>query len=227
VSYRKFLFLALLLIPASIWARPRIPNPTTPSDIYTNDLDNYDALQRRVNKSSNSWCIGVSSVCVEELSNNISTVSYISFDDNTTITTGKGMLLQVVSSVTVTSSSTISTSYHNTDHVATMVVSSGTNIVWVNVTGTIYADTANKVAYVTVKRDSTNLGHADRGVQFGMVHDSEAYFPIGFRLKDVPGAGSHTYTIQLKTESGARVYWNSVAASGVSSAWLTLEEISQ
>lgn len=52
---KRLLFITFLFTAGSTWAGPRNPNPTTPDQIWQNDRDLQDQLERNISRSSFSY----------------------------------------------------------------------------------------------------------------------------------------------------------------------------
>ena len=131
---------------------------------------------------------------------------------------GAGTVLQVVSATDATQRSTTSTSYVTGSNTlsASITPSSASNKILIIGHTTMTNNTANKFAYLTVFRDSTNLISAGTAalVNFYSVSALD-YNSNGFSFLDSPSTTSATtYQVFLKVDTGSTGYLNASGSTG-------------
>ena len=131
-----------------------------------------------------------------------------------------GTVLQMVSTSTVTSTSTTSTSFVTTALTASIIPTSATSKIFIIIAGGVIRTSSSNQGYLTVYRNSTNLGDVNRGLyQIGSTGSTD--FPISISYYDAPATTlSTTYSVYVRT-SGSTTTFEVDAAT----CTLTLMEI--
>jgi len=129
-----------------------------------------------------------------------------------------GSVLQVVSATDATQRSTTSTSFVTASNTMSVSItpSSASNKILIIGHTTMTNNTANKFAYLTVFRDSTNLISAGTAalVNFYSVSSLD-YNSNGFSFLDSPSTTSATtYQVYLKVDTGSTGYLNASSSTG-------------
>ena len=124
------------------------------------------------------------------------------------ISTGK--VLQVVTATDGTERNSTSTSFVTASNALTLNItpSSSSNKVYIIVSTSAYSQVVYKSVYVTLYRDSTNLGNSN-GLVRQLSLDSRAGSSAAFAILDSPSTTSQiTYQVYAKTDSGGTFYLN-------------------
>ena len=123
---------------------------------------------------------------------------------------GTGKLLQAVSAIDTTERNTTSTSFITLDSALTVNItpSATSSKIFVIVSTSTYNATANKSCYLTIYRNSTNLGNAQ-----GFIRNLSAGGAAGgsstCSILDSPSSTSQiTYRVYAKQDSGGTLYLN-------------------
>jgi hypothetical protein len=134
---------------------------------------------------------------------------------NSGTATGFGKVLQVVSATDATGRSTASTTYVTVSNTLTVSItpSSVSNKVLVFGHSTLNIVGANKLAYLTVYRDATNIASTN-GFANQFSADGGEYSSNGFSFLDSPSSTSAlTYQVYIKAESGGTAIMNANATT--------------
>ena len=121
-----------------------------------------------------------------------------------------GSVLQAVSAIDTTERNTTSTSFITLDSALTVNItpSATSSKIFVIVSTSTYNATANKSCYLTIYRNSTNLGNAQ-----GFIRNLSAGGAAGnsstCSILDSPSSTSQiTYRVYVKQDSGGTLYLN-------------------
>jgi hypothetical protein len=128
---------------------------------------------------------------------------------------GAGAVLQVVSATDATGRSTASTTYVTASNTLTVSItpSSVSNKVLVFGHSTLNIVGANKLTYLTVYRDATNIASTN-GFANQFSADGGEYSSNGFSFLDSPSSTSAlTYQVYIKAESGGTAIMNANATT--------------
>lgn len=129
-------------------------------------------------------------------------------------------VLQVVSNFTTADINTASTTFQNSGFSASITPSSTSSKVFVIVSVPSWYIGANN-AYLTVFRDSTNIGNGDYGLM--QLYNSGNYAPATTQVLDAPASTSSlTYSVHHRSVSGASQY---ISYSTYGHLTMTLMEI--
>lgn len=113
-------------------------------------------------------------------------------------------VLQVVSNFTTADINTAETTFQNSGLSASITPSFTTSKVFVIVSVPSWYIGANN-AYVTVFRDSTNIGNGDYGLM--MIYDTGNYAPSTTQVMDAPASTSSlTYSVHHRSQGGNSQY---------------------
>ena len=134
-----------------------------------------------------------------------------------------GSVLQVVYGTTTADNNTTSTSFQASDLSASITPSSTSNKIFVQV-GLASWHVASSNAYVTVYRDSTNIGNGNYGISMLYAHSTGTYIPSGaIQVLDSPSSTSSlTYKMYFRSQGGGSTY---VSYSSYGISTITLMEI--
>jgi len=156
--------------------------------------------------------------------------SIISVDDIIEKTSGHGVqipghVVQVVYGTSVADNNSTSTSFVASDLSASITPSSTSSKILVQL-GLASWHVASANAYVTVYRDSTNIGNGTYGISMLYATSSGTYIPAGaIQVLDSPSSTSSlTYKMYFRSHGGGSTY---VSYSTYGIATITLMEIAQ
>ena len=127
------------------------------------------------------------------------------------ISTGK--VLQVVTATDSTERNSTSTSFVTASNALSVNItpSSSSNKVFVNVSTSTYNGTAGKSVYLTIYRDSTNLGNSN-GLIRNLVFGGAAGGSSSCAILDSPSTTSQvTYQVYVRSDSSGTLYLNANA----------------
>lgn len=131
------------------------------------------------------------------------------------LTTGK--ILQVVTATDSTERNSTSTSFVTASNTLSVNItpSSSSSKVFVNVSTSTYNGTAGKSVYLTIYRDSTNLGNSN-GLIRNLVFGGAAGGSSSCAILDSPNTTSQvTYQVYVKQDSGGTLYLNANAPGSI------------
>ena len=121
-----------------------------------------------------------------------------------------GKVLQVVAATDTQERNTTSTSFVTVDSLLTVNItpSSTSSKIFVIVSTTTYNATAAKSSYLSIYRDSTNLGNA-QGFIRNLTAGSAAGSSSTCSILDAPSSTSQiTYRVYVRSDSGGTLYLN-------------------
>lgn len=146
-----------------------------------------------------------------------------------------GHILQMAySSTTVQSVAAGTTNFMSTNLSQSLSLKNATNYIRISLSGELSTPNSNITPYLTIYRDSTNLGDPITGLSTALVGGGlpagALNNPVGITLIDSPeDTISHTYTVFIRTtsaSSGAAYFpYNGFGIGYGSIGYLTLEEI--
>ena len=138
------------------------------------------------------------------------------------ITTGK--VLQVVSATDTTERNTTSTSFVTISNTLTVNItpSSTSSKIFVTVSTSLYSYTTNKAAYLTIYRDSTNLGNA-QGLIRSLNQNGTGGAAGTCAVLDSPSTTSQvTYQVYMRADSSS----GGASVNANTSGFITAFEVS-
>jgi hypothetical protein len=139
------------------------------------------------------------------LQNQLSGMTTASLPTVTTDKLGAGAVLQVVSSIFETDTSTSSTSYVTTGHSVTLTPSSTSSKVYVTLQGGGGWVAAGSWLKMTIYRGGTNLGNSNTFTAYSSSGDQNVSHSMA--ILDSPSTTSATtYTIYFRTNTGTPQY---------------------
>mgnify|MGYP003145444863 CR=1 FL=1 len=121
-----------------------------------------------------------------------------------------GKVLQVVTATDGTERNSTSTSYVTASNSLSVNItpSSSSNKVYIVVSTSAYSQVQAKAVYVTLYRDSTNIGNSN-GLCRQLALDSRSGSSAAFAILDSPNTTSQiTYQVYAKTDSSGHFYLN-------------------
>jgi len=242
----KFLFLLCLSLPSVLLARPRNPFPSTPDEVWQNDLDIDQRISVLASSVTTSIALATSSIASSSGDNLGSHVA------TKTITANFGISASTITVGTVTASALIAASTYTWRGFGILPILQTklfTTTVSSNTTGTTFVDSTLAVAiapktssstifvlisgtaqqgngadgYITIARNGSNL--AGSGGFVGMVSNNNYQVCVPFF--DNPGTTSTlTYSAQIRSGGGGiQTFFPDSTASADHTATILLVEL--
>ena len=126
------------------------------------------------------------------------------------VVNSRGIISQMKSSSTVNSFSTTSTAYVAVPLSSSITLTNPSSYVRISLTGILSISNPNLGnAYLTIKRDSVDLGNTDDGSGLAMATSNltggpSVYVPVGITAVDFPGDTiSHTYQVFIRSDTSS------------------------
>lgn len=215
---KKLLWFTVFWVIPLYADQPRNPFPTTPDQIWQNDLDLSDAISQITQASTATATINCATVtCAGSIYNgpnqlvqtdgngaiklSSGTINNFTFQNTTLFDSGFQVfpIVQIQNYTTTTSSSITSGTFTNT-HLSgsfTPKFSSSKVLIWVN--GDFGQTGGATVGYMTIARNGINLAPTSGGFVLTVANN----FSASMLVYDLPSTTSAvTYSVQIRTNGG-------------------------